>query len=93
MPPFYWHRPCQHEPTLSNMEVIVPLQLYRNRHVNVKMRKFEIKRKSGSVFIEPANRPTEISSTNTKSTVLETLGEIVCLIASLILGWIALVVF
>ena len=30
------HRPCQHEPTLSNMEVIVPLQLYRNRRVNVK---------------------------------------------------------
>ena len=58
-----------------------------------KMRKLEIKRNPGSVFIEPANRPTETPSTDCKSTVLETLGEIVCLIASLILGWIALVVF
>ena len=75
------------------MEVIVPLQLYRNRRVKSKMRKLHIKRKSGSVFIEPANRPTEASSTDTKSTVLETIAEIVCLIATLILGWIALVVF
>ena len=57
------------------------------------MRKFEIKRKPGSVFIEPANRPTEAPSTDCKITVLETLGEIVCLIASLIVGWLALVVF
>ena len=71
----------------------MPLQLYRNWYAKVKMRKFEIKRKSGSVFIEPANRPTETPSTDCKSTVLETLGEIVCLIASLILGWLALVVF
>ena len=39
------------------------------------------------------NRPTETPSTDCKSTVLEALGEIVCLIASLILGWLALVVF
>ena len=58
-----------------------------------KMRKFEIKRKPGSVFIEPANRPTETPSTDCKASVLETIGEIVCLIATLILGWIALVVF
>ena len=58
-----------------------------------KMRKLEIKRKSGSVFIEPANRSIKTSSTDFKSTVLEILGEIVCLIASLIVGWIALVVF
>ena len=71
----------------------MPLQLYRNWYAKVKMRKFEIKRNPGSVFIEPANRPTEAPSTDTKSTVLETLAEIVCLIASLIVGWIALVVF
>ena len=88
MPLFYCNRPFQHEPTLSNMEVIVPLQLYRNWRVKSKMRKLEIKRNPGSVFIEPANRPTEAPSTDTKSTVLETLGEIVCLIASLILGWL-----
>ena len=69
------------------------LQLYRNRRAKVKMRKFEIKRNPGSVFIEPANRPTETPSTDCKASVLETIGEIVCLLASLILGWIALVVF
>ena len=57
------------------------------------MRKLHIKRKSGSVFIEPANRPTEAPSTDCKVSVLEILGEIVCLIVILILGWIALVVF
>ena len=57
------------------------------------MRKFEIKRKSGSVFIEPANRPTEASSMDSKVSVLETITEIVCLIANLIVGWIAWVVF
>ena len=71
----------------------MPLQLYRNWYAKVKMRKFQIKRKPSSVFIEPANRPTEAPSTDCKAPVLETLGEIVCLIVILILGWIALVVF
>ena len=68
------------------------LQLYRNRRVKSKMRKFEIKRNPGSVFIEPANRPTETPSTDTKASVLETIAEIACLIANLIVGWIAWVV-
>ena len=95
MPLFYSHRPFQHEPTLSNMEVIVPLHIIPQLvRVKSKMRKLEIKRNPGSVFIEPANRPTEAPSTDCKvSNVLETLGEIVCLIVILILGWIALVVF
>ena len=54
---------------------------------------FTLKRKPGSVFTEPANRPTETSSMDCKASVLETLGEIVCLIANLIVGWIAWVVF
>jgi hypothetical protein len=57
------------------------------------MRKFEIKRTPGSLLIEPANRPTATPCTTSKSTVLEITGEIACLIASLVVGWIALVVF
>ena len=62
------------------------------------MRKLEVKR--SSFLIEPANRPTETfvgakgsPRPSTKSTVLEILGEIVCLIAIGIVGWIAWVVF
>ena len=69
------------------------LQLYRNRRAKVKMRKFEIKREPGSVFIEPANPSTHTPSTPAKSTVFEIIGEIVCLTAGLTLGWIAYVVF
>lgn len=54
-----------------------------------KMRKLHIKRIPGSL-LEPANRPP---LTSTKSTVLETIAEIACLLASLTLGWIAYVVF
>lgn len=53
------------------------------------MRKLHIKRIPGSL-LEPANRPP---LTSTKSTVLETIAEIACLLASLTLGWIAYVVF
>ena len=55
------------------------------------MRKLQIKR--SSALIEPANRPTEVPCTDRKSTVLEILGEIVCLIASSIIGWIAWIIF
>ncbi|RKU10824.1 hypothetical protein C6503_19250 [Candidatus Poribacteria bacterium] len=62
------------------------------------MRKLHIKRIPGSSLIEPANRPTETfvgarsSRLSTKNTMLETIGEIVCLIASGIVGWIIYVV-
>ena len=51
-----------------------------------------IKRTSGSLLIEPANSSTHTPSTDPKSTVLETLGEIACLIASGIVGLLAWVV-
>lgn len=56
----------------------------------VKMQKLEVKR--SSFLIEPANRRTETPRTDTKSTVLETIGEIASLIAILIVGWIAWIV-
>lgn len=56
------------------------------------MRKLHIKRIPGSL-LEPANPSTPTSSTDPKNPVLETLGEIACLIASGIVGWIAYVVF
>ena len=56
----------------------------------VKMQKLEVKR--SSFLIEPANRRTGTPRTDTKSTVLETIGEIVSLIAILIVGWIAWIV-
>lgn len=55
------------------------------------MRKLQITR--SRFLIEPANRPTETPSTDEKVSVLEIVGEIVCLIASSIIGWIAWVVF
>ena len=58
------------------------------------MRKLHIKRKSGSVFIEPANLFNPHTQHGLpKVTVLEIIGEIVCLTAGLTLGWIAYVVF
>ena len=59
----------------------------------VKMRKFHIKRNPGSLRIEPANPSPHTSSMNRKSTVLETIAEIACLIASLTMGWISWIVF
>ena len=55
------------------------------------MRKLLLKR--SSVLVEPANRSTDTSCTDAKSPVLEILGEIACIVATLILGWIAWVVF
>ena len=56
------------------------------------MRKLHIKR--DSVLVEPANRPTETPSTDSNGNpVLETIAEIVCLLASSIVGWIAYVAF
>ena len=57
------------------------------------MRKFHIKRNPGSLRIEPANPSPHTSSMNRKSTVLETIAEIACLIASLTMGWISWIVF
>ena len=57
------------------------------------MRKLQIKRNPGSLRIEPANPSPHTSSTPAKSTVLETLAEIACLIANGIVGWIAWIVF
>ena len=68
------------------------MQLYCNRRVTSRMRKFEIKRNPGSHLIEPANPSTHTPSTDRKSTVLETLAEIACLTVSLIVGLLALVV-
>ena len=82
------------EPTLTQIKENCAIAYYTAIGTpKSKMRKLHIKRKSGSVFIEPANRPTEAPSTDCKVSVLEILGEIVCLIVILILGWIALVVF
>ena len=73
------------------------IALYRNRHTKVKMRKLHIKRIPGSL-LEPANPSTHTfvgardSRPSTKSPVLETIGEIVCLAVSLIVGLLALVV-
>ena len=71
------------------------LQLYGNWRLK-SMQKLTVKR--SSFLIEPANRPTEtcvrarFPRPSTKSTVLEITGEIVSLIASLIVGLLALVV-
>jgi len=50
------------------------------------------KRNPSSHLTEPANKRTLTSSTDPKAPVLETLGEIVSLITSLIVGLLALVV-
>ena len=53
------------------------------------MQKLQIKR--SSFLIEPANRRTETPSTDTQSTVLETIGEIACLIltgSAVLIAWI-----
>ena len=55
------------------------------------MRKLHIKRIPGSL-LEPANPSTHTPCISAKSTVLETLAEIVCLAVSLIVGLLALVV-
>lgn len=68
------------------------MQLYRNRALKSKMRKLHIKRIPGSL-LEPANPHIHTHITSAKRTVLETLGEIACLITSGIVGWIAYVVF
>ena len=68
------------------------MQLYRNRALKSKMRKLHIKRIPGSL-LEPANSLIHTHITSAKSPVLETIGEIVCLIASGVVGWIAYVVF
>ena len=70
----------------------MPFAIIAHRRVKVKMRKLHIKR--DSVLVEPANRPTETPSTDSNGNpVLETLAEIVCLLASSIVGWIAYVAF
>jgi len=75
----------------------VPFAIIAHRRVKVKMRKLHIKH--SSVLVEPANRPTEIfvgarsSRPSTKTPMLEILGEIACLLASSIVGWIAYVAF
>lgn len=62
------------------------------------MRKLQLKRNPGSVLIEPANQPTETfvgarsPRPSTKSTLLETISEIVSLIAGVLVGLLALVV-
>ena len=68
------------------------MQLYRIGAYKSKMRKLHIKRIPGSL-LEPANRLTETPSTDFKNSMLETIAEIACLIASLTLGWIAYVAF
>ena len=73
------------------------MQLYRNRRVHVNMRTLQVKR--SSFLIEPANRPTQTlvgaraSRPFTKTSVLETFGEILSLLTILIVGWILYVVF
>ena len=54
------------------------------------MRKLQVKR--SSFLIEPANRQTQTPSTDEKVSVLETLGEILSILAIFILGWLALIV-
>ena len=75
------------------MEVIAPFAIIPQSAHQVNMQKLRIKRNPGSLRIEPANPSTHTPSTPAKSTVLEIIGEIVCLTAGLTLGWIAYVVF
>lgn len=75
----------------------MPVAIIPQPACNVKMNKFQVKR--SNFLIEPANRSTETSvgarssRPFTKSTMLETIGEIVGILAIFIIGWIAWVVF
>ena len=77
----------------------MPFAIIAQSARKVKMRKLHIKRNLGSHLIEPANPSTltfvgaRYSRPSTKTPMLETLAEIVCLIASGIVGWIIYVVF
>ena len=79
--------------TLTLIRRIAPFAIIPQSARNVNMRKLHIKRNPGSHFIEPANPSPHTPSTPAKSTVLEILGEIACLTATFIVGWIIYVVF
>ena len=61
---------------------------YHNRQLKSRCGNFTSNAIPGSL-LEPANPHIHTHSTPAKSTVLETLAEIACLIASGIVGWIA----
>lgn len=92
----YDHRPPQH-----NNSATIFGESHANCHYTAigdlsQMQKLQIKR--NSFLIEPANQPTETfvgarsPRPSTKSTLLETISEIVSLIAGVLVGLLALVV-